>query len=190
MRYLNKMLANLFLLGGLYILMGCEDDALPIVQSSDQLSSQLAGSWVSNSRSVTVYKRDDNLEADPTGNSWFYYDSSYNETIDHRFVFGLESRPDSALLEVTTFNEDGFEDEQITVNGIWKSGEVSDPEGPFAVTRYFMVLNPDNIHETERGYLRTYTIEELQANTMIVSYSDNNQRDRNSKLYNLTFTKQ
>ena len=190
MKYLDNVVVKLLILVGLCPVLGCDDEALPTIQPSNQINTVLPGTWASTSRLVTVYKRNDNLEIDPTGNSWFYYDSTYTETIDHSFTFGLESRADSALVEVTTFNEDGSENEQITVGGIWKSGEISDPEGPFSQTSYFSLLNSENIHETENGYFRTYTVKEIQTNTMTVSYSENNKRDRDSKSFNLTFTKQ
>ena len=190
MKRLYDLVFGVLVLVGLGVVSGCDDEGLPAIEPSDQINTVLPGSWTSDSRSVTVYKRNDNLDVDPTGNSWFYYDSTYIETIDHRFTFGLESRADSVLIVVTTFNEDGSANEPETVSGIWKSGEISDPDGPFLRTGYFLVLNANNIHETENSYFRTYTIREIQSNTMTVSYSNNNRRDRDSKLFNLTFTKQ
>ena len=190
MERLNNVVVGVLVLVGLGMVGGCDEEVLPVIRPSDQINTVLPGSWISDSRSVTVYKRNDNLDVDPTGNSWFYYDSTYTETIDHRFTFGVESRADSVLIEVTTFNEDGSANEPEEVSGIWKSGEITDPEGPFSQTGYFLVLNANNIHETENGYFRTYTIREIQSNTMTVSYSNNNRRDRDSKLFNLTFTKQ
>lgn len=170
---------------------GCaEDDALPTVQPADLTQSPLLGTWVATERTVTAYV--ERIDTTITlGNNVAYEDSTYTEAIREQFTFGVETQTDSVLIEFTPVDDTEGAGEPLLTGGIWTSGAIDDPDGPLANTQYVLVLDPSQPRlAVEEGYYRTYTIRDLSENTLSLSYTATDRIDRNSLLYETTYTRQ
>lgn len=190
-KILNHYLSGWILSFALLASGGCaEEDVLPTVQSVDLSQSPLLGSWVATERTVTVY----NERVDTTivlGNNISYEDSTYTEIIREQFTFGVEAKTDSVLIEAASVDEEGTLGEPSLTGGIWTSGEINDSDGPFAITQYILVLDPSQPRlAVEEGYYRTYTVRDLSESALTLSYTATDRRDRNSALYETTYTRQ
>ena len=181
-----------FLFFGFILLASCGEETIyPENEKIEAADIGLIGNWVSTSREVKVYQKNSNLEIDDTGNSYFYYDSIYSENVKETFSFGLESDPDKVVIEKITYNEDGSENAPVTYTGDFVLGKVNGADIPFGNKTYLLIFDSEKNHEsTESNYFRSYTIEEISGNNMVITYLDTNSKAQNSKLYKINFSKQ
>lgn len=172
------------------ILGSCTEEDLPTVQAVSLSESPLLGTWATSERTVTVY----NGKEDPAitiGNNVSYEDSTYTELIEERFTFGIESQTDSVTVQRVRFQDDGSPRDTLVLGGRWTSGIIDDPDGPFSTTQYIIVFDPSiPILAVEDEYYRTYTIRDISDNSVTLSYTDTDRRDRNGRLYQATYQRQ